>query len=116
MVLYGMPLHLEQLAGYRGVGLVDHAGVALGVAVHQALLLLDVLECLVQMPPAVDGLTLPPLLSACSLTGAEKPPEEKAEPRGQVPPPLFGPLLPALSRLLPRVLRRDRRPGTSSWS
>ncbi len=43
--------HLEQLPGYRDIRLIDHAGVALGVAVHEDLLILDVLEGLAQPPP-----------------------------------------------------------------
>src|SRR3712207_4982914 len=40
----------------------------------------------------------------------EKPPEEQAQPRGRISPPLFGPLLPALFCLRSHVLRRDRWP------
>ena len=58
VALYGPAHHLEQLAGYRGIRLVDHAGVALGVAFHQPLLLLDVFEGLAPPPPVVDGLQL----------------------------------------------------------
>ena len=58
----GPALHLEQVAGYLGVRWVHYAGVALRVAVHQALVLLDVLEGLARMPPVVDGLALPLLL------------------------------------------------------
>jgi hypothetical protein len=45
--------HLEPLAGYLGVGLVHQAGVAIRPAVHEALVLLDVLEDLA--PPVVDS-------------------------------------------------------------
>src|SRR3712207_9572465 len=59
------PAHqLEHLAGYRRVGPVHQPGVALGEAVHQPLLLPDVLERADLAPPAVDGRTLPPLLGA----------------------------------------------------
>src|SRR4028118_1983271 len=62
VALYGPAHHLEPLAGYLGVRLVHHAGVALGVAVHEPLVLLDVLERLAPPPPVVDGLALSPLL------------------------------------------------------
>jgi hypothetical protein len=55
VALYGAAHHLEPLAGYGGVRLVHHAGVALGPAVHQPLLLLDVLERLAPPLPVVDG-------------------------------------------------------------
>jgi hypothetical protein len=61
---YGPAHHLEQLSGYRGVRLVHHPGAALGVAVYQPLLLLDVLEGLAPPPPVVDGLALTLLLGA----------------------------------------------------
>jgi hypothetical protein len=46
----GLAHYLEHLAGYLGVGLVHHAGVAFGVAVHEPLLLFDVPEGFAQPP------------------------------------------------------------------
>ena len=62
--LHGTAHYLEHLAGHRGVGPVHHAGVAPGAAVHEAFLLLVVLERPNLAPPAGDGSTLPLLLVA----------------------------------------------------
>jgi hypothetical protein len=64
VALYGTAHHLEQLAGYGGIRLVDHARVALGVAVYQPLLLPDILEGLAQPLPPIDGPALLDLLVA----------------------------------------------------
>src|ERR671916_125567 len=61
-ILDGLADHLQPLAGYRRVGQADRAGVSLGPAVHEAFLLLDVLERLAAPPPVVDGLPLADLL------------------------------------------------------
>ena len=88
MALYEPAHHLEYLAGYRRIRLVHHAGVALGVAVREPLLLLDVLEGLAQMPPVVDGLALSALLggvltrrTTSATTGAGPPPERRERRR-----------------------------------
>ena len=118
--LYGAAHQLEHPAGYRRVGPVRRAGVALSVAFHEGLLLLDVLQRLAPPPPLVEGLALPPLLVACPRKpravargrspAPEKPLEEKAGPRGRVP-------LPSSARCS-LVFSREiaGRPGTSSWS
>src|SRR5918998_5260113 len=68
VALDGPTLHLEPLAAYSGVGLVHHARVALGPAVHEPFVLLDVLEGLALPPPVVDGRSLPLLLVVQSIT------------------------------------------------
>src|SRR5918998_2015174 len=68
VALDGPTLHLEPLAGYGGVGLVHHARVTLGPAVHEPLVLLDVLEGFTSPPTVVDGHSLPLLLGAQSIT------------------------------------------------
>ena len=125
--LCGAAHQLEHPAGYRRVGPVHRVGVALGVAVHEGLLLLDVLRRLAPPPPVVDGLALPPLPVACPRKpravargrspAPEKPLEEKAGPRGQVPlPPSARCSLPSCACPLVFSGEIAGRPGTSSRS
>ncbi len=50
VALDGPAHHFQPLPSYRRAGLVDRAGVALGVVVHEPLLLLDLIEDLARPP------------------------------------------------------------------